>query len=123
MKKSILLTLLVLLTLSFQSAPKSRNFSSPKAVVETFIKAAGKKKKKVLSSCFSERSPGEWDEIRNETLSKSDLNGLKKFVSGAVVSKVEMKGENDAIVFVTFKTREEKIHTVKEGNRWLIMDF
>ncbi|MDG1332333.1 MAG: hypothetical protein P8P74_08375 [Crocinitomicaceae bacterium] len=119
MKKFILFSILLVLTSNVQA----QDFSSPKALIETFIKASTKKKKKVLSSCFSNKSPGEWDAIRNKTISKDDLNELKEFVSGATVSKVEMKSEEQAVVFVTFKTREEEIMTVKEGNRWFILDF
>lgn len=115
----------IFLFLSFliMSVQSTRDFSSPKSVVETFIKASAKMDKDVLSECFSKFAPSEWDAFRNKTVSKSDLKELKDFVTDATITKTEIKNDNEAVVFVTFKSRDEQIHTVREGGRWFISDF
>ena len=120
MRNVLLILFCSLLSVSFQS---TQDFSTPKSAVETFILASTQMDKNVLSECFSDHSPGEWDEIRNKTVSKKDLKELKEFVQGAEITNIEMEGENQAIVFVKFTTRDEKIHTVKENGRWFISDF
>jgi hypothetical protein len=111
------------LTLSSQSTEDSTDFSSPKSLVETFIQGATDMDKEVLSTCFSERSPGEWDDIRNKTMSSDDLRDIQEFVVGAEITKIEMQGNTKAIVFVKFKSRDEQIHTIREHGRWFISDF
>ena len=116
---SVLLTLLLIACSSLQSA----DFSTPESTVETFINAAMEKDVEILSQCFSERSPGEWDDLRYKRSTDKDLSQGKKFVSGGTIIKTEMDGTDAAIVFVKFKSRDEKIHMVKENGRWYIGDF
>jgi len=101
------------------------NFSTPRSLVETFIEASinMNKNKNILSLCFSERSRKEWDSIRNKTTSNSALKKASEFVSSAIISITEMLNESHAIVFVTFKTRNEKINTIQKNGRWFILDF
>lgn len=123
MRNWTLIFFVAFLTLSSQSTEGSTDLSSPKSLVETFIQGATDMDKDVLSICFSERSTGEWDDIRNKTISSSDLRDIQEFVVAAEITNIEMQGNTNAIVFVTFKSRKEQIHTIREHGRWFISDF
>lgn len=117
------IVLLAFLIFSFQSTNDFPDFSSPRTLVETFIRAATDTNKRILSVCFSDQSPGEWDDIRNKAISRKDLKEIKDFVDGAVITEVEMQNADHAIVFVMFDSRKEEIDVIKKSGRWFILDF
>jgi hypothetical protein len=121
MKYFLSLLFIGLLGLSCQLP--TQNFSSPEAVVATFITASLEKDKEVLSQCFSKNSPGEWDELKDKSATNKELEELKEFVTDAVITKTEQTDNHTAIVHVKFTARDEKIHTTKENDRWYILDF
>ncbi|MCG8577444.1 MAG: hypothetical protein MI810_21360 [Flavobacteriales bacterium] len=121
MKYFLSLSLITLLSLSCQLP--TEKFSSPEAVVATFITASLEKDKELLSQCFSENSPGEWDELKDKSATDKELEELKEFVTDAVIKKTEQTDDHAAIVYVKFTSRDEKIHTTKENGRWYILDF
>lgn len=133
MKSLLSITLIILLGTSFVSCQNKEDFSSPDGVVQTFIDAGMNKDQEILSKCFSENSPGEWDKFRNKSLSGQELEELKEFVDGAKITGLE-KGKirlgrrrgsrkNQAVVLVKFKSRDEKIRVVRKDHRWYIVDF
>ena len=120
MRNFTIILFLSIFALSLQTADK---FSSPETLIETFISASSEQNKEVLSQCFSETAPGEWDAIRSKTITEDGLQELKEFVSGATITAMEMKSEDHAIVYVAFESRDETILTIKEKGRWYILDF
>lgn len=111
-----------LLALYCQPTKKITGSPDPQEVVQKFIYAGMAMDREVLSQCFHEDSPGEWDDIRNKTISDRKLKELKEFVTGAEITGTEMT-DWGAIVFVKFKSRNEEIKTVNNGSGWLIADF
>ena len=101
-------------------------FSSPTAVVETWFSAGAAGDKDLLSKCLSSNAPGEFDEIRNKSGSAEQYDEFSKQVKeeDPKVTGVEMRGENEAIVFVKFSSgSDESIRVEKSGDGWLIVDY
>lgn len=98
------------------------DFSTPKAAVETFIKAGTNRDADLLSQCFHPDSPGEWRKYREKTLSAKQLDETATELRGAEVTDVKETGET-AVVKVTFKERKEEISMKKSGSGWKILDF
>lgn len=98
------------------------DFSTPKAAVQTFIKASVNRDKELLSQCFDSGSPGEFRRYREKTASQKDLDELAEFADGAQVGDVNESGEN-AVVQVKFKSRDEEIKMKRTDGKWRILDF
>ena len=101
-------------------------FSSPTAVVETWFSAGAAGDKDLLSKCLSSNAPGEFDVIRNKSASAEQYDEFSKQVKeeDPKVTGVEMRGENEAIVFVKFASGgDESIRVEKSGDGWLIVDY
>jgi hypothetical protein len=100
----------------------SGDFSTPKAAVQTFIKAGSNRDKELLSQCFDSGGPGEFRRYREKTASQKDLDGLAEFVQGAEVGEASESGDS-AMVKVKFKQRDEEIKMKRTDGKWRILDF
>lgn len=98
------------------------DFSTPKAAVETFIRAGTNRDADLLSQCFHPKSPGEFRKFREKTSSAKELDDLSTFVRGAEVIDVKENGDS-AVASVAFKERNEKISMKKSAGDWKVLDF
>jgi hypothetical protein len=100
------------------------DFSTPKAAIETFFAAAAARDLDMLSLCFANTAPAEFDGLRKKTASKTELDQLAEFVLGATVANVDMSpNETTATVAVRFRSRDERIQLTKTAKGWRIVDF
>lgn len=104
------------------NAGATGDFSTPKAAVQTFIKASTSRDKELLSQCFDAGSPGEFRRYREKTASAKDLDELAEFASGAEVDEATESGDS-AMVKVKFKSRDEEIKMKRSDGKWRILDF
>jgi hypothetical protein len=106
----------------FGSCGSGQDLSTPEATVKTLIAASEAKDKDNLSACFSKNAAGEFQSIVNKTLTDKQLNELKIFFTGAIITSSHLEG-NNAVVSLKLNSREENIALAKEGEQWLILDF
>lgn len=104
------------------AARTKADFSTPKAAIDTFISAAANRDADLLSTCFDEDSPKEFQKFRDKTASQKDLDELATFVKSARVTGIEQSG-NAAEVSVQFNERNEQIAMKKTSEGWKIVDF
>jgi hypothetical protein len=104
------------------TAKVKEDFSTPKAAVETFFAAAAARDVDVLSRCFAETSPAEFDALRKKQLSRSDLDAVAKQFGVGKVINVE-QDEKSAVVAVKLSSRDERIKMTRIGSSWKILDF
>lgn len=105
-----------------ESEKAKGDFSTPKAAVETFIKAGTNRDADLLSRCFDASSPGEFRKYRDKTASQKEMDEMAEFVQDAQVTDVNETGDN-AKVSVKFKKRNEEITMKKSADGWKIVDF
>jgi hypothetical protein len=100
------------------------DFSTPKAAIETFIAAAVARDLDMLSQCFADNAPGEFDGLRKKTAGKKELDQLAESFQGATVANVviELNGTT-ANVEVRRRIRDERIQLIKTVKGWRIVDF
>ena len=104
------------------TAKFKEDFSTPRAAVETFFAAAAARDADVLSRCFSEDSPREFESARKKQIPSEGLDHLaKEFGVGKVVDVKQ--NETKAVVEVKLNSRDETIHMVMTVGGWKIRDF
>jgi hypothetical protein len=99
------------------------DFSTPRAAIETFFAAAAARDLDMLSQCFADNAPGEFDGLRKKTAGKNDLDQFAEFVQGAIITNVVMENGTTATVAVRFRSRDERIQLTKTVNGWRVVDF
>jgi len=104
------------------AAKVKEDFSTPRAAVETFFAAAAARDADLLSRCFGDTGPSEFDQIRKKQVPSDGLDHMAKLFGVGKVLKVE-QGSNDAFVDVKLSTRDERITMKRVGNKWVIDDF
>ena len=107
---------------SSAGAKSKGDFSTPKAAVETFIKAGTARDVELLNQCFDAGSPGEFRRFRDKTATAKDLDEMAEFTQGAQVGEATESGD-EAVVSVKFKQRDEKIKMKRSDGNWRILDF
>jgi hypothetical protein len=100
------------------------DFSTPRAVVETLIKAAVNRDVELISLCFRYAS-GEFRPYRQRTATQQEMDSLATFWRGAKVVDVKSIDEKRAQVIVKLLEGDEKSIAVMrtEGGDWTIVSY
>ena len=100
------------------------DFSTPRAVVETLIKAAANRDVELISLCFR-YSSGDFRPYRDMTATKEEMDSLATFWRGAKVVGVKNIDERAADVIVKLSGGDEKSIAVvrTQGGDWIISHY
>lgn len=99
------------------------DFSTPKKTVETFFIAASKSDSEILSQCFADTAESEFKRIKDKEVPAEGLQELAALVEGAEIGDSIVQENNDALVRVKFKGRDEEISLVDTDDGWKIVGF
>jgi hypothetical protein len=100
------------------------DFSTPQAAVQTFIAASAARDLDLLSRCFAEGAPREFDGLRKKTATPEELDQLVEFMQGARITDVRINDSaGTAVVDVKLTSRDEHMSMRKIDTGWKLVDF
>lgn len=107
------------------NAGASGKFATPDATIKTLVAACKAKKKEDVAACFAKDAEGEFQKLRKLEIPEGEWVEVFGDLGAFEVVKVNQadKSSSTATVEVTFKSKKEEIHMVKEGNDWKIQGF